>query len=540
MNLRHYQRTALDALWSYWDANEGSPLVVAPTGSGKSVLIAAFVREARERYPGTRFLIVTHVKELIAQNFRAMLRAWPTAPAGIYSAGLGQRSTSNPITFCGIQSVHAKARSFGFIDLLLIDEAHLLSRRSDSMYGKFIAALRAVNPALKVIGFTATPYRLDSGRLDKGPNRLFDGIACEIPILDLVEQGHLAPLVSKATKLELDTSAVHKRGGEFIETELQKAVDTNSATEAACREITAYGTNRRSWLCFCAGVEHARHVADALRASGVAAAHVSGDMAAGERDRILGAFLSGQLKAVANANILTTGFDHPPLDLIAMLRPTLSAGLYVQMLGRGMRPSEGKTDCLVLDFARNIERHGPVDAVRIKEPGAGGGPAPVKTCPECSSILHASVRVCPDCGFAFPLFDPDAKLQETASTAAVMSRDVTPEWIKVQGWRLVEHVKAGSSPSWKSVRIEYCCGLQVHKEWLNFDHPLGSFPRTKAERWWHSHLDNKSASSTPTSVMDALKRQGELRAPSEILVRRNGKYFEVASRRFARQTEEAA
>jgi DNA repair protein RadD len=533
MILRPYQRAALDALFVYWREHAGNPLIVAPTGSGKSVLLATLFRELRAGWPDMRMLAVTHVRELIVQDYQAMLRAWPTAPAGIYSAGLGQRSIGNPITFCGIQSVHKKAEAFGAIDVLAIDEAHLLSRKAGSMYGRFVAALRDINPDMKVVGFTATPYRLDSGRLDRGEGSIFDGIAYDISITRLVEDGFLAPLVSKATELALSVEGVHKRGGEFIESELQKAVDADSVTQAACREIVAYGASRRSWLIFATGVAHAEHVATELRRCGVTAAHVSGEMAAGERDRILGAFKAGRLKAVANANILTTGFDHPSLDLIAMLRPTLSTGLYVQCLGRGMRIAPDKENTLVLDFARNIERHGPVDAVHVKEPGEGTGPAPVKECPDCHSILYAGVRECPDCGYTFPAPDVEDKLQETASAAPVMSRDVQPEWLVVQGWRLARQEKPGGL---ESVRIEYRCGLSVHREWSCFDHPSGSFPRAKAERWWSQH---GGAGPAPGSVLDALKRVHELRPPSEILVRRAGKYWEVASRRFA-QREVAA
>jgi len=531
IELRGYQREALDKLWAYWDDNDGSPLVVAPTGSGKSVLIAAFIREARARFPDTKFLVVTHVRELIRQNFRAMLAAWPTAPAGIYSAGLKQRSTNNPITFCGIQSVHKKASAFGFVDLLLIDEAHLLSRRTDSMYGRFIAALQETNPALKVVGFTATPYRLDSGRLDEGKGALFDGVACDIDILELVDQGFLAPLVSKATKLRLDTSSVHRRGGEFIEAELQAAVDRTTVTEAACREIVSYGQDRRSWLAFCAGVEHARHVSEMLCSHGVRADYVHGEMPGPERDRILGAFLSGELQCVSNANILTTGFDHPPLDMIAMLRPTLSTGLYVQMLGRGMRLAEGKTNCLVLDFARNIERHGPVNAVRIHKPGEGNGEMPVKTCPECQSIVPTGTLICPDCGYVWPMRDPDKALVRTASTAEVLSRDLGPQWLTVSSWYLWQN--AGRNGKRDTVRVDYRCGLQTHREWLCFDHPVGSYPRGKATQWWMRHSRLDAGNFPPVDVAEAVRRQGELRCPAQIMVRKKDQYFEIVNRSFA-------
>ena len=194
IELRDYQRAAIDALYAWFRAGRGSPLVVAPTGSGKSVILAEFARSAVVAYPETRILIVTHVRELIAQNHAALIRLWPDAPAGIYSAGLGKRQLGRQVLVAGVQSVARRARDLGHVDLAIVDEAHLVPRSSDTQYGRLFEGLRATNPNLKVIGLTATPYRLDSGLLHGGENALFDGIAYDIPIGMLVERGHLAPL----------------------------------------------------------------------------------------------------------------------------------------------------------------------------------------------------------------------------------------------------------------------------------------------------------------------------------------------------------
>ena len=147
--LRAYQRAALDALPPYWANGGDNPLIVCPTGAGKSVILATFVREALEAWPKTRIVSVTHVKELIAQNHAALLRWWPEAPTGIYSAGLNQRNTSARVLFCGIQSVHKRTRQIGFADLLIVDEAHLIPKTANTMYGRFIAGLREINPGMK-------------------------------------------------------------------------------------------------------------------------------------------------------------------------------------------------------------------------------------------------------------------------------------------------------------------------------------------------------------------------------------------------------
>ncbi|MBX6324341.1 MAG: DEAD/DEAH box helicase, partial [Rhodospirillaceae bacterium] len=370
--------------------------------------------EVLAQWPDQRILIVTHVRELIAQNYAELVRLRPEAPAGIYSAGLGRRDLGAHVLFAGIQSIHAKAYGVQQANLVLVDEAHLIPRTSDTMYRRFLGLLAAINPQLKIIGFTATPYRLDSGLLHRGPDALFTDIAYEVSVRALIDEGWLCPLITKATATQLDVKGVATRGGEFVASQLQAAVDKADVTEAAVEEIVAYGRDRRSWLAFCAGVGHAEHVAQAIRARGYSCATVFGHTPRVERDRITAAFKRGEIRALASMGVLTTGFNAPAVDLIAMLRPTRSTGLYVQMAGRGTRLAPGKADCLVLDFAGNIARHGPIDAVNPREPGTGEGEAPVKICPGCQTVLPAATATCPHCGHAFP--PPAVSVEPTAST----------------------------------------------------------------------------------------------------------------------------
>jgi DNA repair protein RadD len=255
LSLRPYQRAAIDALYDYFGGNTGNPLVVMPTGTGKSVVIAGFIREAIAAYADTRVLVLTHVKELIQQNFMALLRAWPEAPAGIYSAGLSRRDIRAQVLFAGIQSIHRHAYKVQRCDLVLIDEAHLLGRGDSGMYRSFLAQLNEVNAGLlKVVGFTATPYRLDSGLLHEGKDRLFTDIAYEVSVLNMIRQGYLSPVVPKQTETQLDVGGVGTRGGEFIAKDLEAAVDRDEVTRAAVAEIVQHGQGRGSWLVFCSGV----------------------------------------------------------------------------------------------------------------------------------------------------------------------------------------------------------------------------------------------------------------------------------------------
>lgn len=158
MQLRPYQQESIDAIYSYFGRAKGNPLVALPTGTGKSVCIGEFVRGACEQYPGTRVVMLTHVKELIEQNFSKLISLWPDAPAGIYSAGLGKRDLDAQIVFAGIQSIHRHALNMGRVDLIVVDECHLIPRKSDTMYGRFLANVRLHSPHVKIIGFTATPF----------------------------------------------------------------------------------------------------------------------------------------------------------------------------------------------------------------------------------------------------------------------------------------------------------------------------------------------------------------------------------------------
>ena len=218
--------------------------------------------------------------------------------------------------------------------------------------------------------------------------------------------------------------------------------------------------------------------------------------------------------------VLTTGFNAPAVDLIAMLRPTKSVGLYVQMAGRGTRLAPGKENCLVLDFAGNVARHGPIDAVKPKQPADGDGVAPTKICPDCDSILAAALRECPDCGHQFP--PPEVKVAATASTLAILST-VRAEWMEVSEVSCRRHEKPGKPPS---MRVDYSCGLVRHSEWICFEHT--GYARQKAVDWWQ----RRSSAPVPSTVAEALRATDSLAVPTAIFVRPSGRFTEIVNHRF--------
>lgn len=524
ITLRPYQTESIESTFRYFAEEDGNPLIVLPTGTGKSVVIAEFCRQTLAGWPDTKILVVTHVRELIRQNYEELKGLWTDAPAGINSAGLKQRDYEPSIVFCGIQSVHKKASRFVKVDLVLVDEAHLIPRKANTMYQRFLKNLKIMNPHLRVIGLTATPYRLDSGLLHQGPEALFHAISYEAELKDMVEQGYLTRLVSKQPKTRLNTSGVGTRGGDFIPGELERAVDLDEVNKAAVAEIIEYGKDRNSWLIFCAGVSHATHIAEAINKLGIKCETIFGDTPKDDRDRIVADFKAGKLRALASMGVLTTGFNAPCVDLIAMLRPTQSTGLYIQIMGRGMRNFPGKENCLVLDFAGNVARHGPVDRVNPKKPRAsdGEGEAPTKTCPECDSIVFAALSVCPDCGHEFPAREP--KIESTATTLAIMSMDAPVEWKKVNSVSYRLHKKPGKPDS---MRVDYRCGFAVMSEWVCFDHK--GFPKEKAIRWWKQRC---ISDFVPKTTQEAIAHSGHLNKPTEIQVQKNGKYTEVTKFRF--------
>lgn len=406
IELRDYQRKALNDLYSWFGEHQGNPCIEAPTGSGKSYLIAAFCEENFEANPGIKILIATHTKELITQDAEALLRVWPEAPIGIYSAGLKKKENNMPIIIGGIQSLYYKASEFGHVDVLLVDEAHLIPISGTGMYLTFISELKKVNSELTVIGFTATPYRLKHGMITDKP-AIFDApLIKTIGIHELQKRKKLARLRSKATKEELLklVKDVKIRGGDYVEEDLQIAIDKDLTSRAVVDETLRRAEGREHILFFCCGIDHAEHVRDILIANNVSAETVSSRCSDEERNHVINDFKAGKIRCLTNTNLLTTGFDYPDIDCIVMMRPTLSPGLYMQEVGRGLRPKSCGGDCLVLDFAGNIRTHGPITDVRPPEnkKKKHAGIAPSKICPSCDEIVALQTSICPCCGYIWP------------------------------------------------------------------------------------------------------------------------------------------
>lgn len=546
MILRPYQTSAVNAVYKYFEAFNGNCLLKLPTGTGKSVVIARLAQRMIHDFPDTRILIGTHVMELIQQNHEKFHTLWHFGPSGIFSAGLKSRNTQAQVLFFGIQSAFRHAFKIQRCDILIIDECHLLSNNSQTMWRSFISDLLTINPHMKVIGLTATDFRMDSGSLTYGDNRIFTDIAYEYPILEAFEDGYLCPVVTIPGTTEFDVSLVSKRGGEYIPGQLEKVYNVDAKTEAAVKEIIANGQARKSWLIFAAGNAHAESVGSCLQAHGINCKVLTEKTSDDERKKMIADLKSGAIKAIVNNMILTTGFDAPNIDLIAVLRSTGSPGLWMQILGRGFRPiyapgydldtregrigaiaSGPKPDCLVLDFGGNAERHGPIDKIKAKnKDGSGTGDPVVKACPKCFAVCFAGVRECQDCGFKFP--EPELKIATKASTAPLLSTQIEPEWIDVDSIAYVKHSKEGKPDS---LRVDYYHGLRRVSEWVAMWHGGGA---TKAaERWWRRRaLYDVEAHGYPENVDQAIEAAELLRKPVKIGVIKEGKFERINNYNF--------
>lgn len=530
IELRPYQLDGLNALWNYFQSgNTGNPLLCWPTGTGKSIAPAIFIKETMRLWPTQRFMLLTHVSELIRQNAEVLQEVWEGAPIGIHSAGLKQRDTAQPIIYAGIQSAIRKgAQLFGRRDIVFIDEAHLLSTDDSSMYMTFLATMKLINPALKVIGMTATPYRMGSGMLtDDGG--IFTDICHDLTTIDsfnqLIKDGYLAPLIPLRTKTELDVSDVSVVKGEFVSTQLQGAVDKAEVTFNALKELVHAGQNRKSWLIFASGIEHAEHIAEQLGAFGVDCAPVHSKRPSDYNDAAIRAFKQNELRAIVNYGKLTTGFNHPEIDLIGMLRPTLSVPLWVQMLGRGTRPA--KKDCLVLDFARNTPRLGPINDPRIpNKKGANGGELPVKICENCGCYNHPRVRNCIQCGEEFSFQQKLVSKPGTEELIRAASTEAVPiiEMFNVIGATYVKHPgKMGKPPSMK---VTYFTNGLPYQEWICLEH--SGMAGKMARDWWRRrHKDEP-----PATIDEALKYTANLKCPRFIRVHVNKLHPEILGAEF--------
>lgn len=383
--LRAYQQEAVDATLRHFKKRRDPAVIVLPTGAGKSLVIAELARIAKGRV-----LVLAHVKELVEQN-HSKYESYGLA-AGFYSAGLERKDKASKVIFGSIQSVaRAESNFFKDFSLLIIDECHRVSEDSESQYAQVVKKLQTANPMLCVLGLTATPYRLGLGwvyqfnvrgvmRTDQ--ERFFKVCVYDLSLGYMIKHGYLTPPIKIDSPVAgYDFSSLKRQAGaRFSMNEVEDLLkDQTRVTPGIIANIVAMAADRQGVMIFTSSVRHAEEILGYLPAA--LSAVVVGDTPSPERDQIISDFKARKLKYLVNVSVLTTGFDAPHVDLIAMLRPTESVSLYQQIIGRGLRLSEGKTDCLILDYtgvAHDIFRP------EIDDDKPSDESVPVKiACPQC-------------------------------------------------------------------------------------------------------------------------------------------------------------
>jgi DNA repair protein RadD len=571
--LRPYQQEAVNATLKHFRKSRNPAVLVLPTGAGKSLVIAELSRLARGRV-----LVLAHVKELVEQNY-SKFKSF-ALDAGIYSAGLNQKDADNKVIFGSIQSVARAERSF-FKDfsLVVIDECHRVSGEDESQYTQVLELIQAASPQVCILGLTATPYRLDSGWiyefnyqgfLCSSQPRIFKKCVYELSLKKMIEAGFLTPPVQiDAPVASYDFSALQlPLGAQSYRLEDIEAIlkDQSRITPVIIKNIVEIAERRRGVLIFTASVRHAAEILAILPKG--QAAMVVGSTEAEQRDHIVQSFKNQQIKYLVNVSVLTTGFDAPHVDLIAILRPTESVSLYQQIVGRGLRLFEGKQDCLVLDytgvphdiFSPQIHERKPYsDAVAVKvccprcehendfwgradekgkvvehfgtecrgaieDPESGelvpcGFKYRFKVCERCSVENRIDAESCAACGAHF--VDEQAKIREamSAKDAHVMKPDsMTLE-------RRVD--KKGNE------RLEvryYDLNAQHLSEVFFFTHPQDA--KVFYYNFLRMHLKRPELDLRIESIDAAVAAKEQFRLPIFIIARKQERYWKIREKIF--------
>lgn len=564
LSLRPYQQQAVDATLNHFRQSDDSAVLVLPTGAGKSLIMAELARLARQR-----ILVLAHVKELVEQNHQKFLALG--REAGIFSAGLNQKDLSHQVTFASVQSL---ARNLNKLrehySLVIIDECHRVSDDEQSQYQQIIEATRKTNAQIKVLGLTATPYRLGIGwiyRFDyrgfvrSEQPRPFQRCIYEVPLHFMIKQGFLTPPnVIDAPVAQYDFSSLSASPqGLFPEKEVnQLLVKHPRVTQSIVEQILHISAERRGVMIFAATVRHANEIMTYLGDS--TSAIITGETAGPERDEVIRAFKAQKIKYLVNVAVLTTGFDAPHVDVIAILRPTQSVSLYQQIVGRGLRLYAGKRDCLVIDYAGNgIDLFSP--EVGSAKPVSDSVPVQVlcpacgfancfwgkvdsegqviehygrrcqgvledeteqqqcdyrfrfKECSVCNGQNDIAARQCQHCGHA--LIDPDEQLKQALrlKNATVLRCSGMTAEVKDNTLIITYYDEDGMSL----------------KEWVAFNHPRA---RQQFNQEFGSRRLKGTAPIDCQSASDAMQIFGQFSAPDFVIARKQKHHWQIQHKLF--------
>lgn len=508
--LRDYQESAVRAVID-WLRYKGEPAIaVLPTGSGKTHVIKALA----EHYAGQglRVLIMAHRKELLSQTGEKI-----DGDVGYYSASIGEKDISRQITVAGVQSIARLEHSNAF-DVILIDECHLVPNGKRGQYWQVIDA----NPSAKLAGFTATPWRTESGVIAWGD------IVYDVNYKTLLERGFLTPIQNKLIDKALpDWKPLDVQMGDFITTQIEDAMCAPELLAAAVKAIHDYCYSRSSVLIFCVSVAHCELIHEKMALHGMTNAEViTGATPSNQRDDMIERFKRGQLKYLINCEVLTVGFDAPCLDAIVCLRPTKSKTLWEQLIGRGTRLHDAKEQCLLIDMAGNLKEHGTLGTpykgkAKKGEPKEYSG----RICPACEEYVEPkTAKECGACGYIFPEPEKREIVHEAKPDMNTYSGGLV-ETLTVQDVLYAKHISRTSGNT--SLRVDYYCeGANYGKvsEWLSPHHPTSDWARGKAHQFFLQRGWDAYGGVHKYEMEDLLWHAERLKKPYAIVVDYSEKY----------------
>ena len=493
---RPYQQEALQALDSHLrSGKKTSPCVAIPTGGGKSLLIALAITNWQKKHPGLRVCILQHRKELVQQNSDELISINPDCNVGIYAAALKRRDTEHAILYASIDSIYNKSGILEPFDVIIVDEAHRIPLKGEGKYRKFIEGCRRFNSKLVLIGFTATPYRMEGPICHR--NHLLQELVYNASVAELITDGYLCKLRTKCSENQPDLTAVRSSNGDYVTKALSEQLDKEEVVSIAVRELVTLidAEERKSVVVFAIDIAHCQHISDELRKYGITAPYVTAKTPAGDRERIASNFIRGRHRVLVNVNVYTEGFNAKAVDCVALLRPTLSKGLYVQMVGRGLRTHANKTDCLVLDFSHCIKEHGPIDATDDRE-------VRMKKCEVCSDVFSYIIGCCPNCGWEIPPLEKkqvNEQIERTRRLHEVKAAEhdilSTPKWLKVDAVRCHLRQQQGKPDA---LRLQFRSGQRSASTLMHLN-------STGKERSTANHFWNKLQIGSMPTVEDALQ-----------------------------------
>ncbi len=533
--LRPYQQEAIDAIYNYCRARDGNPLAVLPTGAGKTRIMCQLANDIVNW--SYRPIVISHSPELVEQTHREICEMAPQLRPSIFCNKLRKKDLSGRVVVASVQSLHYQAASIGMFRVAIVDECDTIpNARTTGMYHNVISQLRARDEKLRLIGLTATPYRLDGGMIYGGNGCLFDEVCYEAEITDLINDGYLSPLITRIAKGEVSRAGLKVSGGEFTESSMNEAYTQKRIVAQAAAELMAAMQDRRKCLVFCCSKDHCEMMAEKLPDSAILTYETPDNV----RAAVIHGFKSGHIRYLVNINICAVGFNVPDVDCVALLRPTMSKRLYYQQVGRGMRIHPSKSDCLVLDFAGNAKAHGPVNrlAMKVKTDRLVADVGikretdedAVRMCPECRTANEISAIECVECGAALRMTREFSHNAAADTTAVIVDMDKPRD-----GYEEIKYVECllhtprvkNWPESSKCVRIVY--HLASGEEISDWKFPEGH--RVEPFRqWWMAN----SKPPVPSNAVEAIARlnSGAVKFPSHVKLNRKGKYPEIIGRRW--------